>query len=484
MLWNTGVVALILTAFAFSTLYAVQRNLTHSIDLDMIDAAEHAARDSVGFLSLMGPPPPPRVGSRMGKRREDQRDRDAKKRQSPPRVLKSDGTHVFPWDTYSAWDKDLFRESLEGKKIFTTLESEEPRRIYSMSLVKDNRIIGVVQADHPLTEMRSLLKGLTRTLIMLIPLALLAAAMGGAFLTGRALRPVRDISQAAEEIGAEDLSKRLPTTGGDEFAGLASNFNKMFDRLQFAFQNLESAFERQRRFTADASHELRTPLTTIKANTSLALFGERTPAEYRKALQSADRAADSMNRIVQDLLFLARSDSGQLGLNLYPILVEEVLQRSIGDVSALSSQVPVHLQVADPNLKVAGDFHYLVRLFDNLLTNALRHTTEGSIVVSARQDRSQVVIQVTDTGEGIAPEHLSHLGERFYRVDAARSRSQGGFGLGLAICKSVVQEHGGEMEFESELGKGTTVTVTLPYAAEPEEWEETLVAKPMAEQRA
>jgi heavy metal sensor kinase len=407
-----------------------------------------------------------------------------RKRPSPPRALKPDGSPYFPWDTYKPWDAASFKASLGGKEVFTTLEGTDPKRIFSLPIVNDGKIIGVLQADHALTEMRSLLKGLTRTLIMLIPLGLFAAAVGGAFLTGRALRPVRDISQAAEEIGAEDLSKRLPTTGGDEFAELASNFNRMFDRLQFAFQNLENAFERQRRFTADASHELRTPLTTIKANTSLALFGERTPAEYRKALQSADRAADSMNRIVQDLLFLARSDSGQLGLNLYPILVEEVLQRSIADVSALSSQIPVRLQVADPGLKVAGDFHYLVRLFVNLLTNALRHTTEGSIVVSAHQDRSRVVIQITDTGEGIAPEHLSHLGERFYRVDAARSRSQGGFGLGLAICKSVVQEHGGEMEFESELGKGTTVTVTLPYAAEPEEWEETPVAKPMAEQRA
>jgi len=247
----------------------------------------------------------------------------------------------------------------------------------------------------------------------------------------------------------------LPATGEDEISKLSSTFNAMLSRL-------EHTFEQQRRFTADASHELRTPLAAIKAHTSLALHGDKTPAEYRRALEGADRAATVMSRIVQDLLLLARSDAGQLKPDIRSVPVREVLEAAIEAIQG-QTHAPVELQVPDADLRVLGDPTCLIRLFTNLLDNAARYTPLGGrITLNAEGDGTWATITVADTGIGIAPEHLPHVCERFYRVDQARSRKHGGTGLGLAICQSLVEAQHGRLSLESEMGKGTRVYVTLP----------------------
>ena len=303
---------------------------------------------------------------------------------------------------------------------------------------------------------------------------MLVAGLGGAFLTGRALRPVREVTQAAAQIGVNDLSQRLKVESDDEFGELAQTFNAMIARLEEAFVRMEAAYEEQRRFTGDASHELRTPLTTIKANTSLALSGERSAAQYREALEAADRAADTMNRIVQDLLLLTRSDAGNLSLEQQRFPIEAPIANALDMVRHLRG-ASIELDLAPEALEVNGDLHHLTRLFTNLLENALRHTPpEGRIEVAARAaDTPQgrvVIVRVTDSGEGIPAEHLPRVCDRFYRVDVARSRAGyaggagGGTGLGLAICQSIIRAHGGEMTIKSEVDRGTTVMVTLPAA--------------------
>jgi heavy metal sensor kinase len=388
----------------------------------------------------------------------------------PPRLLDLQGKPLSPSLQGGPWDLRTFKDSANGDSLYSTiLRKNATFRVYSAPIFHRGKQVGVVQVAHPLDEMRSMMAGLDRTLLMLIPLALLLSGIGGAFLTDRALRPFRDLSEAAERVSAQDLSRRLPTDGGDEFAKLASHFNRMFDRLENAFGNLEEAYQRQRRFTADASHELRTPLTTIKANASLALTGQRAPEQYRHALSAVDRAADEMNRIVQDLLTLARSDSGQLVLEKEPLPVLEILQRADSSVLRADSAPSVEI-AAPPALTTYGDSHCLIRLFVNLLENAARHTPpDGRISLRAQESEGEIEVLVQDTGEGISPEHLARLGERFYRVDAARSRALGGIGLGLAICRSIVREHGGSLSIASELGKGATVTVRLPLYRESEE---------------
>lgn len=399
-----------------------------------------------------------------------------------PLFLTREGNGFGMFSDDRPWDPAHFQRSLRGDSLYSTITVNGERvRVFSAPMRLPDGQEGVVQAAHPLGEQQRLADSQFRTLLLLIPLALLVAGGGGLFLTNRALRPVRDVTQAAAEIGAGDLSRRLKVTGKDELAELSVTFNGMIARLQEtfgglehanaelaqAYSRLERAFEEQRRFTGDASHELRTPLTRIKGSTSLALCGPHDADSYREALEVADEAADTMARIVQDLLLLARSDAGQLPVRLSPISIEDVLHRSLAGLRDQPGAA-IRLEIPPGNTRVLGDLDHLARLFSNLLENALRHTPrDGAITVSARPRGDVLEVTVRDTGEGIPPEHLPHVCERFYRVDQARTGGRGGTGLGLAICQSIVQAHGGTLTLRSRPGHGTAVTVTLPLAPTP-----------------
>jgi heavy metal sensor kinase len=372
-------------------------------------------------------------------------------------------------------DAEALGAARDGQARYSDVEFEgEPWRVLTRPVQPQGTVLGVVQVATSLAPTDEALDQVTRTLLIWLPLALLMAGVGGAFLTGRALRPVRDITRAAARIEARNLSERLPVQGQDEFSRLAAMLNGMLGRL-------EDAFERQKRFTADASHELRTPLATIKATSSLAREDEWGAAELQEAMGTIETAADRTQRILQDLLLLARSDNGQLTLPMRPLALSAVLDAALAEARAGGGEagraewprVALPLDAGSP-LWVWGDDLHLVRLFVNLLQNAQRHTPpDGRITVTAAATERGVTVTVTDTGEGIAPEHLPHLGERFYRADAARSRARGGSGLGLAICRSIVEAHGGDLEIDSVLGQGTAVTVTLqrsdPLADAPAE---------------
>lgn len=361
-------------------------------------------------------------------------------------------------------DPEAFALAAAGKLNYSTISVDgEPFRVLSRPFPRQGPVEGVIQAPYPLADVNRALRGLDRTLLALLPVALLCAGLAGAFLTDHVLRRVRRLTQAAEGIGARDLSGRLPVTGRDEFSELAETFNGLLGRLETAFGRQQRLIEQQRRFTADASHELKTPLTIIQGNTSLALSGHPDPTEYRQAMQEIGMAAETMSRLVRDLILLAQSDAGRLGQGRIELLVREVLERAICRVPR--SGAAIALVVEDEALSVLGNEEELVRLFTNLLTNAVRHTPPpGQITLTARREGEQVIITVADTGDGIAPEHLPHLGERFYRVDSARARLDGGTGLGLSIARGIAEAHEGIITFASTLGVGTTVTVTLPGA--------------------
>jgi heavy metal sensor kinase len=392
----------------------------------------------------------------------------------PPRLLAPDGSSLYPGGSTSltgpAWDTNTFARSLRGESAYSFVTTQGVRaRVFSTPIIREGKTVGVVQVATSTTEMEQELGRLTRLLLTLIPAALLATLLAGRTVTTRALRPVRDITQAAGRIEARDLSERLPVAGKDELGELALTFNAMLARL-------EESFAQQRRFTADASHELRTPLAAIKGDVSLALSsgdGALRPAEeYRHALVNVSRAADRMDRIVQDLLLLARSDGHRLPMDLQLLDVNDVLRRAIRSVERAhdgAARAAMELQAVSSgtgtSLSIVGDPHHLERLFVNLLENAVRHTPpEGKITLSARAEGDRILITVTDTGEGISPEHLPHVFESFYRADSARSRDSGGAGLGLAIVRSITEAHGGTVSIESTLGGGTTVFISLPQA--------------------
>ncbi|MBV9849357.1 MAG: HAMP domain-containing protein [Armatimonadetes bacterium] len=461
-LWNVGVLAFTLIALGAALRYAVQQNLLRSMDQDM---ERHAQMMSEDHGPPPGLPPPglsplglPPLGLDSLGLLGPHPHHDHPAGGFGPRILGLDGRGLHPDHPAFPWDPETFRLAARGQTVATTVSyGAKALRVLALPIRREGRVVGVVQDVRPLDAVTQEVNRLTRTLLTLIPLALLAAALGGSFLTDRALRPVRDITRAAGRISAENLSGRLPVAGDDELAALAITFNAMLARL-------EAAFEQQRRFTADASHELRTPLTVIKANTSLALAAPRDAAGYREALEAVDHAADRTGRLVQDLLLLARADTGQTGFARTPTPLDDVLEQAVATVCAPDSP-KIRLERNIPNLCVLGDADALARLFSNLLANAVRHTpAEGQITITAAPQGGRAVVTVADTGEGIAPEHLPHVFERFYRADAARSSRQGGTGLGLAICKSIVDAHGGEISIESAAGRGATVRVTLPCA--------------------
>ena len=464
-LWNVAGLALLLLALGATLRYTLQANLSNSIDGHMAQDARRMQDDFARF-------PPSALEGGGGHRPPFGRRESASGQDGPlpPRLLGLNGRGLPPFPAGGAWDPDLVSLSAQGRTVYSTIQmADGPARVLSVPLWQAGRVIGVLQIGFHLAAAEQEMSHLTHVLLTLIPLALLVAGVGGALLTGRTLQPVRRITQAAGRIGAEDLSGRLSVTGDDEFGQLAATFNGMLGRLEEAFtrlsqanRELTQAYEQQRRFTADASHELRTPLTIIKANTSLALMEARTEPEYRQALEAVDRAADRTSRLVQDLLLLARADAGHLRLKRVPLAVQDVLDQTL-EAAGGREDPRVRLDVSALPECVLGDADSLERLFSNLLSNARRHTpADGLIVVSARPCRDGVVVQVHDTGSGIAPEHLPHLFERFYRADEARSGADGGTGLGLAICRSIAEAHEGTIEIESVVGGGTTVRVLLP----------------------
>lgn len=325
-------------------------------------------------------------------------------------------------------------------------------RIYSLPL-ETNEGPGVYQTSESLAPVEQEVNKLTGELLTLLPFGLLAAALGGLFLTERALRPIETLRKAAASIQASDLSQRLEVQGRDELARLSVTFNEMLARL-------ETAFERQRQFVADASHELRTPLTTILAASELGLADVTASEKNLRLFGRIEEATQRTVRLVQNLLILARSDSGALVVNSAELPVERLFE-SVAAEAYLLHPTGARLLLQTNGEVLYGDGPLLFQLLFNLTDNALRHTPpEGSVTLAATPEG----IVVTDTGTGISPEHLPYLTERFYRVDSARARKNGGTGLGLAICKSIAEAHGGTLVFESTLGVGTRVLLALPHA--------------------
>ncbi len=345
----------------------------------------------------------------------------------------------------------------------------EPLRVQTTPVVSRGKVIGAVQAAHPLFDVQQAIANVNQTLLALIPVGLLFAGLAGAAVTTRALQPVGQIALSADRIDAEDLRQRLDVVGADEFSQLAMTFNRMLDRLETAFgrqrslvSQLESLLVEQKRFTADASHELKTPLAIAKVHSGLLLRLPPTASEYLESVQSIDDSVDRMNRLVQDLLLLAQADAGMPCPRGTSLGVRDLLEQA-RHLNRSAAGPPIRLDGIDPALAVPGNEDELVRVFSNLFANALRHTPQnGEIRVDTRLLYSGVIVRIMDTGDGIAPEHLSHLGERFYRVDSSRARNEGGAGLGLSICKRLIEQHNGSLAFESIVGVGTSVIVTLP----------------------
>ncbi len=343
---------------------------------------------------------------------------------------------------------------------YTTLTVGKTQwRIYSQQVKAYNRPLNSwLQVAQSLSLVQKTLSSLYEQILLGLPLVLFLAGLGGLFLANRALRPIDRITQTAQIISANKLTGRIGYRGSaDEVGRLAVTFDQMLDRLQ-------DAFERERRFTADVSHELRTPLTAIKGRISVTLSRSRTPIEYENTLRALEQEVDRLIRLSTDLLFLARLEQGRLRSSPSALVLSDLLDSILEQAQPLAELRHITLSGNIPSgLLIYGDLDYLIRLFLNLLDNAIKYTPiGGKVTLQANVKGAKVWVAVSDTGAGISPEHLPHLFERFYRVEADRSRSTGGAGLGLALAWEIVRAHGGTLSVQSQLGLGTTFTVHLP----------------------
>jgi two-component system heavy metal sensor histidine kinase CusS len=296
---------------------------------------------------------------------------------------------------------------------------------------------------------------------LVLALALAASALGGYGTARRGLRPVAEVTAAARRIRPANLGERLAVAGlPSELAALAETFNAMLGRL-------EDSFGRLARFSADIAHELRTPVNNLRGEAEVALSRPRGADEYREVLGSCLEECGRLSRLIDSLLFLARAEHPTTQVAREPLDVGRELAAVRDFYEAAASEAGVALAVAAPaGLTAELSRPLFQRAVGNLVANALAHTPPGGrVTLSATAEDGRVRVEVADTGRGIATEHLPHLFDRFYRADPARSSSSGGVGLGLAIVRGIAELHGGAVALDSEVGRGTRVSLLLPAQA-------------------
>jgi two-component system OmpR family sensor kinase len=340
-----------------------------------------------------------------------------------------------------------------------TTTDGQPVHIYSMALVERGTTFAIVQVGEALAQVDRTLQNMLLEFLLLIPIVLILGAIGSYWLAARAFSPIDRLTRTTQQIQVGNLQQRVPLPRAhDEVFALAQTLNAMIERL-------EESFTRQRRFVADASHELRTPVAAIRSLTDLALSHDLTSDESRVLLKNINSESERLGHLISDLLALARSDEGWTQLEGEPVRLDLLIEAVAANAELLAQERGITLRVQTPHtITFVGDEARLIQVVMNLLDNAILYTNAGGqVTVALEENEAQIVLSVHDTGIGIAPEHLSHLFERFYRVDQARRRTEGNSsGLGLAIVEGVVKAHNGLMSVESQLGSGSTFTVTFP----------------------
>ena len=291
-----------------------------------------------------------------------------------------------------------------------------------------------------------------------LPITVLLIGFAGYAVAGQALQPVEEMAQRARKISAESLNERLTVQNPeDELGRLGLAFNETLARL-------EKSFEQLRRFTADASHELRTPLTAIRSVGEVALQNMGDAAYYRDIIGSMLEEVNRLTRLVESLLTMSRADAGQIQLQRTSIKVLDLAKESAALLEVLAEEKRQAVAVeGDSSLTVRGDRLLLRQALINLIDNAVKYSPSGgTIAVRVRANGKDVLIEVQDSGPGIPEEHASKIFQRFYRIDKARTRAEGGAGLGLSIAEWAVSANGGRIELHSEAGRGCTFILRLP----------------------
>jgi heavy metal sensor kinase len=343
-------------------------------------------------------------------------------------------------------------------QLLTIIYQSKPLRVFTTNISVGGASYRVQLAE-PIRSYQDAINRFAMLLWLSLPILLFAASIGGYLMSTRALRPVDRITNTAVAITARNLSTRLAVPqANDELRRLSETLNAMFERL-------EEAFKRITRFTADASHELRTPLALMRTTAELSLKRPQTETEYREALSSIVADVEATSNIIDSLLFLARAEDGSELFDKQRVDLVEIVRDAgnKGQIIAGEKQIAMSNRIEPRPLWIEGDAASLRRLFIILIDNAIKYTpAQGKVSLALESANGCALFEIRDTGIGISASDLPHVFERFFRADKARTRQNGGVGLGLSIGKQIVEGHGGTAEVESILGKGSVFRVRLP----------------------
>jgi len=433
-LWYSLVLALIVVIFSVSIYFFVKGRLFRQMD--------HQLRRDLAALTEVVTKEPDEA-------------REVQPEDSPSLFQVVRGTSLY-YQSPSYQKSGLPMITKPGRDRYQTLTARSGRSFRLMTGTSANGfVLTVAENEGPVW---GTMEHLLVILVSALPLALILATLGGYLLAGRLLHPVAAMSDQANKITAENLSERLPVQNPeDEFGQLALVFNRTLSRLQ-------SAFERLQRFTADASHELRTPLTAIQSVGEVALREDLEAGEYRDRIGSMLEETARLTRLVESLLLLTRADSGHMSFELKDSDLTRVVEKVIEDFRVMAEEKNQQL-VTDiqKGLRASIDADTLRQALVNILDNALKYTpSQGTIAVKLKENPDGFIVEVTDSGPGIAREHQEKVFDRFYRVEKDRTQDVGGAGLGLAIAQWAVEANGGRLELDSTESQGSTFRVVLP----------------------
>jgi heavy metal sensor kinase len=377
-------------------------------------------------------------------------------------VAGPDGRWIYRAPSFLSQHPPLQPISGEGVSFQTTNLAALQYRVARQQIALDGNVY-LVDAAVPTEPFDQALDNFRMIEKRYLPLLVILASLLGYWLSGRALAPVNRIIQGAERVGVRNLSRRLEVPRAkDELRRLTEHLNAMLDRI-------EASVKRITQFTADASHDLRTPLALIRTNAELVLRRPRSESEYREALRRILVTSEETTELIEQLLMLARAESNVAQLKMEPTDLYKIVRAAGQKARMLAAGKGLSFSESGPpcSLTLLANAAALERLLLSVVDNAVKYTPpSGHVAFALSVQGSHAVIEVRDTGIGIAEQDLPHVFERFYRADQTRSRETRGSGLGLSIAKWIAETHNGSIELRSRPGQGTTVIIRLPLTSE------------------
>ena len=357
--------------------------------------------------------------------------------------------------------QEAYADALSGGNSYETflVDGKHPIRVITMPILREKKLVNLVQVGTSLEAVKETLRNLRIFLFTAVPSVLVFATLFARFLARRALKPISKIIKTARDIGqGQELSQRIPVFKvQDELGQLALTFNEMMDRL-------ENSFAQMRQFSSDASHELRTPLTVLQGQNELVLSKLRDPKEYQEVIISNLEEIKYMSKVLEDLFVLSRSDENQVLLNYKRMDLRDLVEEVCRHAEILAEEKDISIVIAFlEQVKINGDEVRLRQMVWNILHNGIKYTQPGGeLKVSLLEESGFALLSIQDTGIGIPEKDLPFIFDRFYRVDKARSKDEGGSGLGLSICRHIAEAHKGKIKVESKPGLGTRFKIHIP----------------------